>query len=379
MTVLKKLTYNERRIVNSLRSSGLQNRLRLAHDLGLTPPTITRLITNLLQYELLSEHVDQSSNVKKGFPSKLLDINPEAIYSAGVYFDPDYIYTCVCDLVGNMVIHERQEVADRSFESIMNLSAESITRHIKSAGIDPKKVAGVGVSYPGHYTPDPNRVFRIKQFESWPDVDISKDLSPYFDFPVFHMNESTAAVLGEHYYGASRNFSNFCIIRLSYGIGGSVILNQQLYLGKNKDAAEFGGIFPKSQPRPSGQDLIDTLRATGHSINRLSEVNKEHLSLPEMQNWRDRSTEQVRWLCLVIARMYDPEAIVISGTLPNALLAHFVRAIASPTPLGEDFTVTPPKIVRATKDNFPQRGAAALPIYNFFSPDTFSGSITKGR
>ncbi|MBL4787055.1 MAG: ROK family transcriptional regulator [Cohaesibacteraceae bacterium] len=378
MSKLKTFTYNERRIIGALRSEGMQNRARLSSLLGVTPPTITRLVSCLIDKRLLCEQEDPSQEKRIGYPSKLLQLEPSGLYTAGAFFDPDHIYTCVCDLAGTPLASEIIEISDRSFDGIMTMTGESVRKHIAASGIDDSRIAGVGVSYPGHFTTDPNRVFRIKQFADWPSVNIETDLAPYFDYPVSHMSYAKAASLAEFYYGASRTDRSSCLIWLSYGIGGAAIIDQRLYLGQNKDAAEFGGIFPKSAPRPSGQNLMDTLREADEKLTRLDDIDDSWLERPAMQNWMIRSCEQLRWLCLIIARTFDPEAIVIGGILPPAVIDYFVREIGDGESLGEDFMVTPPLIKRATKDTEPHLGAAALPVYDLFSPATFSGQATKG-
>ena len=373
------LTYNERRIVSSIRSAGMQSRADLARGLGVTPPTITRLINKLISLGLLVEQKDKPDKRKIGYPSKLLRIEPTGLYTAGVFIDPDHIYTCLCDLSGSIIAQDTLNISDRSFENIMTLAGHSVAEHVSGSGIDPAKVAGVGVSYPGAQLIDSNRVFRIKQFADWPNIDVNKDLAPFFEFPVSHMNDAKAAGLAELYYGACRTLDSFCLVWLSYGIGGAAVIDHRLYLGSNKDAAEFGGLFPKSQPRPSGQDLMDSLRNAGMEIRRLSDIGDAQLELPVAQEWMARSTEQLRWLCLMITRTFAPQSIVFGGTLPKSMIDHFVAEIGQGKSMGEDFEGALPSVVRATEDGSPQLGAAALPIYQLFSPSTFSGQATKGR
>lgn len=80
----------------------------------------------------------------------------------------------------------------------------------------------------------------------------------------------------------------------------------------------------------------------------------------------------------MIARTYAPDAIVIGGTLHPALIDGFIAAISSEPQLGEDFFVSPPRILRAVRDNLPQLGAAALPIRDVMSPATYRGRAIRG-
>jgi len=346
--------------------------------LGVTPSTVTRLISDLMDNGLVAETSHPSRHGQKGFPAKLLCLVPESFLTAGVFFDPDQMYFCIADFNGNVLSQGKSPISLRSFEAIMTQAGQSLRDQVERLGKTPDQIAGCGVSYPGQNTGELVRVQKIKQFSNWPTVDNERDLAPFFDFPVYHINDAKAACLAELYYGACKSYQNFCYIWLSYGIRGAAVVNQDLYLGHNFASAEFGGLFPKSKPRPSDQYLLDTLRADGQKIDRLSSINNSHLELPVSKQWIQTATDDLRWLCLVIARTFAPEAIVFGGTLSAKIIDEIQSQIAGTKQLGEDFLITPPDILRATTDAKPQLGAAPLPINELLNPSKFRGRIHRG-
>ncbi len=373
-----RLGFNARRILAVLRANGPKSRADLARLLEITPSTVTRLTGQLLADGLVFEEDDPARTGQKGFPARLLRMEPRGLYTAGVYFDPDRIMACIADLTGQIVGQQEIPVSDRSFPGIMTQAGQMVHALAEAAAIEPGRLAGCGVSYPGQYSENPSRVLRIRQFEAWPEVDVERDLTPYFGMPVHHMNDAKAACLAELYHGAAREVGSFCHIWLSYGIGGAAVIDQRPHLGRRNGAAEWGGLFPKSRPRPSGQHLLDVLAGEGVVLDRLSDIGEAHLSLDVVRDWRKNAAEQMRWLCLVIARTYAPEAIVIGGTLHPKLIEGFIEHVTADPQLGEDFHVAPPVILRATRDNLPQLGAAALPVHGFMSPATYRGHAIKG-
>lgn len=378
MTEQFTIGFNARRILSVLRSDGPISRADLARTLDITPSTVTRLTGDLIASGLLAEKENPHRSGQKGYPARLLKLRSEGLCTAGVYLDPDRVMTCAADLSGTILASEEVSVPDRSFTAMMTAAGESVQNLIKTAGIDPARMAGCGVSYPGQYSEDPNHVVRIQQFSDWPEVNVHRDLSPFFGMNVQHMNDAKAACLAELYHGAARDVQNFCHIWLSYGIGGAAVVSQRPYLGRNNLAAEWGGLFPKSQPRPSGQDLLDTLARARIKLDRLTDLNEEHLALPVVQEWKARAAGQLRWLCLVIARTFAPDAIVIGGTLHEKLICDFIDELDDGKPLGEDFHVAQPRILRASRDQLPQLGAAALPIHDIMNPATYRGQARKG-
>ncbi|MBD1556308.1 ROK family transcriptional regulator [Vibrio sp. S9_S30] len=368
---------NIRRIVAHIRRHGPQTRATLTKKLSVTPATITRLTNELLEHGVVEEIPDPSKKGQKGFPSKLLKLKSESLLTTGVYFDPDTLFTCVADLEGNILSQEQMPIEDRGFHTILTKASESIHQQLSKSGRDVSRVVGCGVSYPGQHTDTPGRTLKTQQFSEWPSIDFRNELAKYFEFPVYHINDAKAACLAELYYGACKSYQHYCYIWLSYGIGGAAVINQSLYLGHSQVAAEFSGLFPKSKPRPSGQNLLDTLVREGYDLDRLDQLTEEHLETPCVKQWVVRSVEQITWLCLVIARTFAPDAIVIGGTLHSSLINQIQKAVSNEKELGEDFSIKPPKILRATTDEQPQLGAAVLPIDELINPARYQGRIHK--
>lgn len=378
MTETFGLGLNARRIVADLRREGPMSRADLARQLDITPSTVTRITGQMIADGLLSEMPDPNRLGRKGYPARLLDLKPEGLCTAGVYLDPDRIMTCVATLAGEVLARQELPVRDRTFEGIMSAAGRSVRELVEEVGIPEERLAGCGVSYPGMYSADPTQVMRIRQFRDWPPVNVRRDLSPWFGMPVQHQNDAKAACLAELYFGSARHLRNFCFVWLSYGIGGAAVVDQRAHLGRNNGAAEWGGLFPKSRPRPSGQDLLDTLARAGHPLDRLQDIDDTHLALPVVEEWQQRASEQLRWLCLVIARTFAPEAIVLGGTLHPDIIDGFLADIGSGASLGEDFHLDPPRLLRASRDQEPQLGPASLPVHAVLSPSAYKGQARKG-
>ncbi|MEP3277428.1 MAG: ROK family transcriptional regulator [Stappiaceae bacterium] len=373
---VKKL--NTKRIIGLIRSNGAMSRTVLTEKLGVTPSTVTRLTNQMLEDGLLSEVPDPTRFGKKGFPSKLLEIRSGSLLSGGVFIDPDRILVGVADAQGNLLMEDEFPMEDRSFRDILTVASSKLSHQMATLGKVAQDFIGCGISYPGQHTHELGRVIRTPQLAHWPTIDVRTDLAPFFEMPVFQMNDAKAACLAEMQYGVCKSYQNFCYIWLSYGIGGAAVIDQNLYLGSHGSAAEFGGLFPKSRPRPSGQDLLDTLNGAGISYDHLGSVPAEIYGHKIVRDWTDRATHQLQWLCLVIARTYAPEAIVLGGSLAEPLIDEIVQRLADVTVLGEDFEIAPPVIVRATTDDRPHLGAAALPLYSITNPSIHSGPAHKG-
>lgn len=352
-----------RRLITLLRSEGPMSRVQIASALNVQPSTVTRLVNELFEQGILSEEQDPERSGRRGYPSKLLKLRADGLLSAGVFVDPDTLFTCIVDLHGTLLSEETKSIVDRNFQTVLGDAGRMVTSQMARLNLEPGDFIGCGISYPGQHTNKPGKVLRTTYLAEWPDIDARTDLEPFFGMPVHQLNDAKSACLAELLFGACKPIRNFCYIWLSYGIGGGAVINQSLYLGRDMIAAEFGGLFPKSLPRPSGQDLLDTLARAGLPSARLEDIPPAVLAGPVVRDWVDRAIDQLRWLSLVIMRTFAPEAIVIGGRLADPILNQICSRLSAMDSLGEDFAIQPPTFLRALSDRKPQLGAAALPVY----------------
>lgn len=111
--------------------------------------------------------------------------------------------------------------------------------HEVAKEIDPRKVAGIGISSIGPLDYDkggplnsPNIPFSF--------IPLVKPLEKEFGLPVHLLNDANAAVLGEKYFGAGKRVTNLVYITISTGIGGGAIVDGKLLFGRGGNAAEIG-------------------------------------------------------------------------------------------------------------------------------------------
>ncbi|WP_440059297.1 ROK family protein [Thermogladius sp. 4427co] len=75
--------------------------------------------------------------------------------------------------------------------------------------------------------------------------DIRRPLEEYFGKPVYVVNDAVAGVIAEKYYGRGSPFNNIVYVTMSTGIGGGIIVDGRVLLGKNGNAHEIGHIVVK--------------------------------------------------------------------------------------------------------------------------------------
>ena len=101
-------------------------------------------------------------------------------------------------------------------------------------------IAGIGVGVPG---PVMDGVVLGAQNLGWKELNVIKEFEKYFPGVVIRvLNDANAAAVGEWAYGGGAGFSSFIFMTLGTGIGGGLIINNELVEGASGSTGEIGHI-----------------------------------------------------------------------------------------------------------------------------------------
>jgi glucokinase len=121
---------------------------------------------------------------------------------------------------------EPQAVLDAMVEAIAQLDPQGETLAI-----------GVGTPGPADAT---GRIARVAINLGWKDVPLADWLEERTGKPTLLANDANCAGLGEYWLGAGQPFQNLILLTLGTGVGGAVILDGQLFVGRDGTAGELG-------------------------------------------------------------------------------------------------------------------------------------------
>lgn len=121
--------------------------------------------------------------------------------------------------------------------------------------LDPdRQVRAIGVGTPGPADAR-GRVARVAiNLTGWRDVPLADWIEAKTGLPTVLANDANCAGLGEAWLGAGREFSDLIVLTLGTGVGGAVILDGDLFVGRTGAAGELGLITldPEGHPCNSG-------------------------------------------------------------------------------------------------------------------------------
>jgi len=131
-------------------------------------------------------------------------------------------------------------------------------------------------------------------------------------------NDANCFVLGEWFAGAARKKTNVVGVTLGTGVGVGILLNRQLYRGKNWQAGEIW-----DQPLPDGKIVEDGIsgRKIAEALGVQSGADVVRMARrgnPEARETISQYGRNVGWLLAFIGRLLDPELFVLGGSLSQA-------------------------------------------------------------
>ena len=130
--------------------------------------------------------------------------------------------------------------AEKGLENILN-KIDNIFKRYKE-----NNPVGVAVSGTGQINGIIGKVIGGNPIiPNWIGANLVKILEEKYNLPAVLENDVNCVALGEKWIGAGKNLKNFICLTIGTGIGGGIILNNQLFRGENFVAGEFGHILIK--------------------------------------------------------------------------------------------------------------------------------------
>ena len=332
-TLLRKL--NESAVLELIRRGGPITRSDVSQRLHLSLPTITRIVTDLIEENLVRELSPADS--RGGRRPALLEFNSRANLVIGVYVGQRLI-GALADLNGQII--ERRSApslpGEAGVERLIALIKE-LHAHAASLGT---AVRGAGVGVPSIVT-YPWGVVALAPGLGWRDLPLKERLQQALSLPVLVENEVNLIALGESWRGAGQGIRNLICVSLGTGIGAGLVLGGQLYRGSHNAAGEVGYVVPNTKylgKRVNGFGTMERLadrnglveRARVHlaagvrsSLSGLSDREVTAEAVLEAASAGDPLacsvvSETTDYLGIAIANLaciIDPERIVLSGDL----------------------------------------------------------------
>ena len=152
---------------------------------------------------------------------------------------------------------------------------------------------------------------------NWIGTNLVKILEEKYNLPIVLENDVNCVALGEKWIGAGKDLSNFICLTIGTGIGGGIILNNQLFRGENFVAGEFGHILIKKgefEQFASTTALIRLVKErTGKTLNGKEIFDLEKKEILEYQEVISEWIENLTDGLSSIIYCFNPANIILGG------------------------------------------------------------------
>lgn len=129
--------------------------------------------------------------------------------------------------------------AGRPWQEIVSDMAKLAEELIARCGLSKKNCAGIGVGSPGTCNAETGEVVYTNNIK-WEHVPVCSELTRLTGLPCRISNDANCAALGEVAAGAAKGYKNAVLLTLGTGVGSGIVLNGEIFEGKDSAGAELG-------------------------------------------------------------------------------------------------------------------------------------------
>jgi glucokinase len=231
---------NALRVLKLLRESGSCSKADLVRASGLSAPTITNVVGDLLSAGLIKPLGEGESN--GGRPPDMIAFKAERGCVLAVKITSDSVSFLLADLNGKELDTEDVPLADRKTtpDAICILIGDEVRRLLRKHRKKREQLLALVVGVPAITNVDEGIVLSISTLENWRSVPLRTKLSKLVGCLVIIENDTNLAAQGERYCGAAQDEETFILIHIGPNVGAGIVLGGQIHHGSQWSAGEIG-------------------------------------------------------------------------------------------------------------------------------------------
>jgi len=235
--------FNRLLVLNSVLDFGPIARVAIAQRTGLSRTTVSSIVDALIAEGFIREGSMLSAAPSGGRRAIELHFNAEAGCVIGIAMGRTHLSFLATNLAAD--IFARSLIPFSTVEgpdASLPVLVARLREFVESAGIDWKRVIGIGVGVPSPLDAQLEMLVSPPRMPGWSGVNIRHWLQRELNVPIYLDNDANMGALGECRYGAGRNIPDLAYINIGSGIGGGLVLNGHVYRGASGSAGEIGHV-----------------------------------------------------------------------------------------------------------------------------------------
>ncbi len=219
-------------------------------------------------------------------------------------------------------------------------------------------VSSIGIGVPSVVDVERGIVYNVANIPSWQEVALRGILEAEFNVPVSVNNDVNCFVLGEHRFGLAQGYSSVVGMSIGTGLGSGLIMNNQLYTGRNCGAGEIGLLpyLDKTIESYASAYFFDSI----HDTTAYDAHQAAHQGHPPALNLWSEFGHHLGQAVKAVLYAYDPEVIVLGGSIAKAYPFFKAAMFAGMADFVYPVTLKRLTIFQSQNDTIALLGAASL-------------------
>jgi len=364
--------HNERLVLGLVRQHTALAKSDIARITGLSAQTVSVIMRALEQDGLLQR--GEPVRGKIGQPSVPMSLAAEGAFFVGLKIGRRSADLTLIDFLGAVRATARRVYRYPTpgvVAAFVRESLPALTATLPHVLRD--RIGGLGVAMPFQLW---NWVQALgapqAEMDAWRDHDIQAELAAMTGMPVYVQNDATSACGAELVFGTGERPRNFLYFYVGTFIGGGLVLNGQLFLGRTGNAA---GVGPLPVPGPDGRTrrLFDVaslsvlalaMEKAGQSSDHIWErPDRWQVSDDVLHAWIEDAAEGLASAILSAAALLELEAVLLDGWMPVDVRAEMTRRTRAALARLDLSGVAPPTVREGSLGAQARSlGAAAIPL-----------------
>lgn len=226
-------------LLDLIRSTDTISRSELARRSGLTKPTVSLIVDDLIRERVVRQLGFTGSVSAGGRPARLLEFNSASAAYIGIEFAVDETRVAVADGRGAVRATSRGSGIHGDPTATVAALPDLVATALRSARVPRTRVRAVGVTVPGLVDQNSGRC-RLAPNLGWEDFPLRSTVERVLKRPVVVANITQAAAIAEGRLGAAQGVDSFIWLYLGGGVGSGIVLNGRSFSGTRGFAGEVG-------------------------------------------------------------------------------------------------------------------------------------------
>jgi predicted NBD/HSP70 family sugar kinase len=226
-------------ILALLREAGTCSRADLVRASGLSAPTVTNVVKDLLAANLVEALGEGESS--GGRPPDMIRFKARRGCVLAVQVTSDDIQFLLADLDGSELGKLTESLAGKKTtpEAVCGYIGEGLRTLLRKQRMTRDQLLVLVVGVPAITNVEEGVVLAISTLQDWRSVKLRGMLHKIVDCMVIIENDINLAALGERYRGASQSEADFTYISIGTNVGAGIVLNGKIHHGAQWSAGEI--------------------------------------------------------------------------------------------------------------------------------------------